>query len=68
VGLVPNSTDPAPGPDPAGYGRWQDQPLASHRMGLSVSTIRHEAMRIYQAPAVSERKDATKKALTLSLT
>jgi DNA-binding CsgD family transcriptional regulator len=36
-------------------------------MGYSVSTIRHETMRIYQALAVSDRKEAAKKALTLSL-
>ena len=36
-------------------------------MGFSVSTIRHETMRIYQALAVSDRKEAAKKALTLSL-
>ncbi len=31
-------------------------------MGFSVSTIRHETMRIYQALAVSDRKEAAKKA------
>ena len=36
-------------------------------MGFSVSTIRHETMRIYQALAVSDRKEAAKKALMLSL-
>jgi DNA-binding CsgD family transcriptional regulator len=36
-------------------------------MGFSVSTIRHETMRIYQALGVSDRKEAAKKALTLSL-
>jgi DNA-binding CsgD family transcriptional regulator len=36
-------------------------------MGFSVSTIRHETMRIYQALAVSDRKEAAKKALVLSL-
>jgi DNA-binding CsgD family transcriptional regulator len=36
-------------------------------MGFSVSTIRHETMRIFQALAVSDRKEAAKKALTLSL-
>jgi DNA-binding CsgD family transcriptional regulator len=36
-------------------------------MGFSVSTIRHETMRIYQALAVSDRKEAAKKALLLSL-
>ena len=36
-------------------------------MGFSVSTIRHETMRIYQALAVSDRKEAAKKALTLSI-
>jgi len=32
-------------------------------LGFSVSTIRHETMRIYQALAVSDRKEAAKKAL-----
>jgi DNA-binding CsgD family transcriptional regulator len=36
-------------------------------MGYSVSTIRHETMRIYQALAVNDRKEAAKKALMLSL-
>ena len=36
-------------------------------LGFSVSTIRHETMRIYQALAVSDRKEAAKKALTLRL-
>ena len=36
-------------------------------LGFSVSTIRHETMRIYQALAVSDRKEAAKKALSLSL-
>ena len=36
-------------------------------LGFSVSTIRHETMRIYQALAVSDRKEAAKKAITLSL-
>lgn len=36
-------------------------------LGFSVSTIRHETMRIYQALAVSDRKEAAKKALQLSL-
>jgi DNA-binding CsgD family transcriptional regulator len=36
-------------------------------MGFSVSTIRHETMRIYQALAVSDRKEAAKKALMLSM-
>jgi DNA-binding CsgD family transcriptional regulator len=36
-------------------------------MGFSVSTIRHETMRIYQSLAVSDRKEAAKKALMLSL-
>lgn len=36
-------------------------------LGFSVSTIRHETMRIYQALSVSDRKEAAKKALTLSL-
>jgi DNA-binding CsgD family transcriptional regulator len=36
-------------------------------LGFSVSTIRHETMRIYQALAVSDRQEAAKKALMLSL-
>ena len=36
-------------------------------LGFSVSTIRHETMRIYQALAVSDRKEAAKKALVLNL-
>ena len=36
-------------------------------LGFSVSTIRHETMRIYQALGVSDRKEAATKALTLSL-
>jgi DNA-binding NarL/FixJ family response regulator len=36
-------------------------------LGFSVSTIRHETMRIYQALSVSNRKEAAKKALMLSL-
>ena len=36
-------------------------------LGFSVSTIRHETMRIYQALSVSDRKEAAKKALALSL-
>ncbi|MSX19067.1 MAG: hypothetical protein F2803_04000 [Actinobacteria bacterium] len=36
-------------------------------LGFSVSTIRHETMRIYQALSVSDRKEAAKKALILSL-
>lgn len=36
-------------------------------MGFSVSTIRHETMRIYQALAVSDRKEAGKKATLLGL-
>ena len=36
-------------------------------LGFSVSTIRHETMRIYQALAVSDRKEAAKKAIMLSL-
>ena len=36
-------------------------------MGFSVSTVRHETMRIYQALGVSDRKEAAKKALMLSL-
>lgn len=34
---------------------------------FSVATIRHETMRIYQALSVSNRKEAAKKALMLSL-
>ena len=36
-------------------------------LGFSVSTVRHETMRIFQALAVSDRKEAAKKALMLSL-
>jgi DNA-binding CsgD family transcriptional regulator len=36
-------------------------------LGFSVSTIRHETMRIYQALSVSDRKEAAKKALSLAL-
>ena len=36
-------------------------------LGFSVSTIRHETMRIYQALSVSDRKEAARKALTLAL-
>ena len=36
-------------------------------LGFSVSTIRHETMRIYHALGVSDRKEAAKKALMLSL-
>jgi DNA-binding CsgD family transcriptional regulator len=36
-------------------------------LGFSVSTVRHETMRIYHALSVSDRKEAAKKALLLSL-
>jgi DNA-binding CsgD family transcriptional regulator len=36
-------------------------------LGFSVSTVRHETMRIYQALSVSDRKEAAKKALVLGL-
>ena len=36
-------------------------------LGYSVSTIRHETMRIYQALAVSDRREAAKVALSLGL-
>jgi DNA-binding CsgD family transcriptional regulator len=36
-------------------------------LGFSVSTIRHETMRIYQALGVSDRKEAADKALRLTL-
>jgi DNA-binding NarL/FixJ family response regulator len=36
-------------------------------MGFSVSTIRHETMRIYQALSASDRKESAKKAIILSL-
>jgi DNA-binding CsgD family transcriptional regulator len=39
----------------------------STELGFSVSTIRHETMRSYQALAVSDRKEAAKKALALNL-
>ena len=37
------------------------------QLGYSVSTIRHETMRIYQSLSVSDRKEAAKKAVMLSL-
>lgn len=36
-------------------------------LGFSVSTVRHETMRNYQALGVSDRKEAAKKALALSI-
>jgi len=39
----------------------------ANELGFSVSTIRHETMRIYQALAVSDREEAAKKALSLDL-
>ena len=39
----------------------------ANELGFSVSTIRHETMRIYQALSVSDRKEAAKKALSLLL-
>ena len=39
----------------------------AEEMGFSVSTIRHDTMRIYHALAVSDRKEAAKKALMLSI-
>jgi DNA-binding CsgD family transcriptional regulator len=39
----------------------------ANELGFSVSTVRHETMRIYQALAVSDRKEAAKKALQLSI-
>ena len=39
----------------------------ANELGFSVSTIRHETMRIYQALAVSDRKEAAKKAVSLAL-
>ena len=36
-------------------------------LGFSVSTVRHETMRIYQALGVSDRKEAAKKALVLGI-
>ena len=39
----------------------------ANELGFSVSTIRHETMRIYQALSVSDRKEAAKKSLSLSL-
>jgi DNA-binding NarL/FixJ family response regulator len=35
--------------------------------GFSVSTIRHETMRVYRAIAVSDHKEAMKRALVLGL-
>ena len=39
----------------------------ANELGFSVSTIRHETMRIYQVLSVSDRKEAAKKALSLAL-
>jgi len=36
-------------------------------LGFSTSTVRHETMRIYNALAVSDRKEAAKKAVALNL-
>ena len=36
-------------------------------LGFSVSTVRYETMRIYQALGVSDRKEAAKKALAMSI-
>ena len=43
-----------------------DHELATE-LGYSVSTVRHETMRIYQPLGVSDRKGAAKKALMLRL-
>ncbi len=37
------------------------------KLDFSVSTVRHETMRIYQALSVSDRKEAAKEALVLGL-
>ena len=39
----------------------------ANELGFSVSTIRHETMRIYEILAVSDRKEAAKKALAMAL-
>jgi hypothetical protein len=39
----------------------------STELGFSILTLRQESMRIYQALSVSDRKEAAKKALALSL-
>lgn len=39
----------------------------ANELGFSVSTIRHETMRIYEALSVSDRKEAARKALNLAL-
>jgi len=39
----------------------------ANELGFSVSTIRHETMRIYQGLGVSDRKEAAQKALALNL-
>lgn len=39
----------------------------ANELGFSVSTIRHETMRIYETLAVSDRKEAAKKALAMAL-
>ena len=36
-------------------------------LGFSVSTVRHETMRVYQALSVSDRKEAAKEALVLGI-
>ena len=39
----------------------------ANELGFSVSTVRHETMRIYESLSVSDRKEAAKKALVLGL-
>ena len=39
----------------------------AEELGFSVSTIRHETMRIYENLAVHDRKEAAKKAVALHL-
>jgi hypothetical protein len=57
--------DPRVNPLLGGEGKTSHE-LATE-LGFSVSTIRQESLRIYQALSVSESKDAAKKAITLSL-
>ena len=39
----------------------------ANELGFSVSTVRHETMRIFESLSVSDRKEAAKKALVLGL-
>ena len=50
-----------------GIGEGKTNHKLATELGFSVSTIRHETMRIYQALNVSDRKEAAKKALVLGI-